>query len=182
MPQEVTALTKAKSRLWKPMTPKMKEVPMGALLVGSFGFAGLSPVSSGTVGSAVAAILYYYIGYLQHLPILASACIVIFVAGTIATDIIELKLGEHDPSVVVIDEVLGQWIALFTWTYTGDPIYVILAFIAFRVFDIFKVYPASFFEKRQGGSSVMLDDAVAGVYANIAAHLGMMLLSYLHLR
>ncbi|MBS1902808.1 MAG: phosphatidylglycerophosphatase A [Bacteroidetes bacterium] len=172
---EYSALAKARTRLWKPMSPKMKDVPMWALLIGSFGFAGLSPVSSGTVGSLVAAVLYYFIPTLQHLGFLAVACFLVFIPGVVATDVIELKLGEHDPSVVVIDEVLGQWIALFTWTYAGDPIYVVIAFVMFRFFDIFKVWPASLFEKRNGGSAVMLDDAVAGVWANIATHLAMML-------
>ena len=174
---ENTALTKARSRLWKPMSPKMKEVPLWALAIGSFGFAGLSPVSSGTAGSAVAAIMYYFITPLQSLWVLAGASVVVLIIGTVAADIISLKLGEHDPSVVVIDEVLGQWIACFTWIYRGDLTFVIIAFIAFRVFDIFKTYPASIFEKREGGSAVMLDDAVAGVYANIVAHLAMYLIT-----
>lgn len=170
MPQQ-SALAKARGRLWKPMDSKMKDVPGWALAIGSFGYAGLSPVSSGTVGSAVAALLYYYITPLQHLMILIPACLVIFVAGVVATDVISLKLGEHDPSVVVIDEVLGQWIALMSLSYAGNPMFVLIGFTAFRVFDIFKVYPASVFEKRQGGSAVMLDDAVAGIYANLTAHL-----------
>lgn len=172
MPEQ-SALAKARSRLWKPMDAKMKEVPGWALFIGSFGYAGLSPVSSGTVGSAVAALLYYFITPLDQLIILIPLCFVIFVAGIVATDVISLKLGEHDPSVVVIDEVLGQWIALMTVSYVGNPIFVLIAFLAFRVFDIFKVYPASVFEKRQGGSAVMLDDVVAGIYANIAAHIVM---------
>lgn len=176
---ELTPLQKARTRLWKPMSPKMKSVPTWALAIGSFGFAGLSPVSSGTVGSAVAALLYFFIAPLQHLSVLAIAIVAVFLPGVIATDVIELKLGEHDPSVVVIDEVMGQWIALFTWTYVGNPLYVLIAFICFRFFDIFKIYPASLIEKRIGGSSVMLDDAVAGVYANIAAHVIMYALATL---
>jgi phosphatidylglycerophosphatase A len=152
------------------MSQKMKDVPNWALIIGSFGFAGLSPVSSGTVGSAVAALLYYYVVPLQHLVILLPFCFVLFIIGVIATDVIMLKLGEGDPSVVVIDEVLGQWLALCTWMYAGNLLYVIIAFVAFRFFDIFKIYPASFFEKRDGGSAVMLDDVVAGIYANVAAH------------
>ncbi|HYM34605.1 MAG TPA: phosphatidylglycerophosphatase A, partial [Steroidobacteraceae bacterium] len=125
------------------------------------------------------AALYYFITPLQSLWVLGVCCIVVLVIGTVAADVIALKLGEHDPSVVVIDEVLGQWIACFTWVYKGDLTYVIIAFIAFRAFDIFKTYPASIFEKREGGSAVMLDDAVAGVYANIIAHLTMFAISAL---
>ena len=99
-----------------------------------------------------------------------ACCILIFVAGTIATDVIELKMGEHDPGIVIIDEVLGQWVALFSLWYVGDPIFIVCAFFLFRFFDILKLYPASVFEKRFGGTSVMLDDVVAGIYANICAH------------
>ncbi len=100
---DYSALAKARTRLWKPMSPRMKDVPMWALVIGSFGFAGLSPVSSGTVGSAVAAVLYYFVTPLQHLTLLAIACLAVFLPGVVARDVIELKLGEHDPSVVVID-------------------------------------------------------------------------------
>lgn len=162
------------------MSPRMKDVPTWALAIGSFGFAGLSPVSSGTVGSAVAALMYYFITPLQGQGLLIASCMIVFLAGVVATDVIELKLGEHDPSVVVIDEVLGQWLALCTWMYVGDPLYIIIAFFMFRFFDIFKVWPASLFEKRVGGSSVMLDDAVAGIYANMATHLVMY--AIVHLR
>ncbi len=170
---ELTPLQKARTRLWKPMSPKMKEVPMWALIVGSFGFAGLSPVSSGTVGSLVAAVMYFFIPGLQHLWVLAVAIVAVLFAGIVAADVIELKLGEHDPSVVVIDEVFGQWIALFTWVYAGNLTYTIIAFVAFRAFDIFKTYPATIFDRRNGGSAVMLDDGVAGIYANLTAHAAM---------
>ncbi|MEP7234779.1 MAG: phosphatidylglycerophosphatase A, partial [Ignavibacteriota bacterium] len=77
---------------------------------------------------------------------------------------------KKDPSIVVIDEVLGQWVTLFSPIYTGDPMFIVLGFFFFRFFDILKLYPASVFEKRFGGTSVMLDDVAAGVYANICTH------------
>ncbi|MFI5263244.1 MAG: phosphatidylglycerophosphatase A [Candidatus Kapaibacterium sp.] len=163
-------IAKARSRLWAVPKASFKHVPLWSLAIGTFGFIGFSPVASGTVGSAAGALLYYFIPLLQNNWALAAFSFLIFVAGTVATDVIELKLGEHDPGIVVIDEVLGQWVSLFSPIYTGDPVFIITAFLFFRIFDILKLYPASVFEKRFGGTSVMLDDAVAGVYANICAH------------
>ncbi|MDP4220136.1 MAG: phosphatidylglycerophosphatase A [Bacteroidota bacterium] len=164
-------IAKARSRLWAIPTVTFKHVPTWAIAIGTFGFIGLSPVASGTVGSAAGALLYYYLPFLQNNWILLASSLLIFIAGTVATDVIELKMGEHDPGIVVIDEVLGQWVALFSVWYIGDPLFVVVAFLFFRFFDIIKLYPASVFESRFGGTSVMLDDVVAGVYANICAHL-----------
>lgn len=148
----------------------LKHVPMWALAIGTVCFAGFSPVASGTVGSAIGALIYYFIPLFQNNWVLLFASVIILVLGTVATDVIELKSGEHDPGIVIIDEVLGQWVALFSLWYIGNPVFVVLAFVLFRFFDVMKFYPASVFEKRIGGSSVMLDDVVAGIYANISAH------------
>jgi phosphatidylglycerophosphatase A len=164
-------IAKARSRLWAVPKTTFKHVPLWALFIGTVGFFGFSPFASGTVGSAIGALLYYCIPALQNNLFLLAASVVIFAAGTVATDIIELKTGEHDPGIVVIDEVLGQWVALFSLWFIGDPVFVVSAFLFFRLFDILKLYPASVFENRHGGTSVMLDDAAAGIYANVCAHL-----------
>jgi phosphatidylglycerophosphatase A len=164
-------IAKARSRLWAVSKKGYKHVPVWALFIGTVGFFGFSPVASGTVGSAIGAVAYYCIPVLQNNWILLLSSIAIFVAGTIATDIIQLKTSEHDPGIVVIDEVLGQWVSLFSLWYIGDPVFVVAAFLFFRLFDILKIYPATIFENRYGGTSVMLDDVAAGVYANVCAHL-----------
>ena len=164
-------IAKARSRLWAVPASSFKHVPWWALAIGTVCFFGFSPVASGTVGSVIGAILYYYIPALQNNWILLLSSLIIFIAGTIATDVIELKTGEHDPGIVVIDEVLGQWVSLFSIWYIGDPVFIIASFFFFRFFDIMKFYPASIYENRHGGTSVMLDDVAAGVYANICAHL-----------
>jgi phosphatidylglycerophosphatase A len=163
-------IAKARSRLWAIPASSFKHVPWWALVIGTVGFSGFSPFASGTVGSAIGAILYYLIPVLQNNWILLAASLIIFVIGTVATDVIELKTGEHDPGIVVIDEVLGQWVSLFSLWYTGDPVFIIAAFFFFRFFDVMKFYPASIYENRHGGTSVMLDDVFAGVYANMCAH------------
>jgi phosphatidylglycerophosphatase A len=171
-------LAKARSRMWAVPNLVFKHVPIWALAIGTFGFIGLSPVASGTVGSAAGALLYYYIPLLHNNFLLLAFSILIFIAGTVSTDVIELKLGKHDPGIVVIDEVLGQWMALFSLWYIGDPVFIIAAFLFFRFFDIIKLYPASLFENRFGGTSVMLDDVVAGIYANICAHIATLVIKH----
>lgn len=117
-------------------------IPFGAVI---FGFTGL-------IGLGVATILIYFI-------------------GVWATKIFEAKTGEHDSKMVVIDEVVGQWIALMPvfWFFgLSSPLYIALAFLLFRFFDIFKPWPCSFFDSHmKNAHGVMLDDVVAGLYAAI---------------
>ena len=168
---------KARSRLWSKQ-PDLDRVPGVALLTGTFLYCGLSPFASGTVGSAAASILYVLFPGLQNPFALLIASVIVLALGIWSGGVIERSLSLDDPGIVVIDEVLGQWIALVSWAYAGDIVFVILAFLFFRAFDIVKVWPARFFERRKGGAGIMLDDAVAGIYANIAAHLAMLVIRH----
>lgn len=166
-------VAKARSRLYVRKRAELASVPTIPLLISTFFYVGLSPVASGTVGSLVAALLYLVLPGLHNVIALIVAISVVLVAGTWSSSVVERRLKVQDPGIIVIDEVLGQWIALVTIGYAGDPVYVAFAFLAFRFFDIVKVWPARVFERMHGGVGVMLDDAVAGVYAWIAAHLAM---------
>jgi len=77
--------------------------------------------------------------------------------------------GKKDPRKVVIDEVVGQYIAVIPIPFMIDVAWwsVILAFILFRFFDIVKPYPARKLESLESGLGIMADDIVAGVYAAI---------------
>jgi phosphatidylglycerophosphatase A len=77
--------------------------------------------------------------------------------------------GAHataDPSIVVIDEIVGVWIAL--WMLPYSFVVIALAFVAFRAFDIVKPPPARQLERIPNGWGIMLDDVAAGLYANLA--------------
>jgi len=90
----------------------------------------------------------------------------------------ESLLAAQDPQVVVVDEVVGFLIAVFTFPPTWR--YLLGAFLLFRLFDIVKPYPASFFNRRsRSGYDVVLDDVVAGVYANLCLQAGRFLLGTL---
>ncbi len=138
---------------------------------------GYAPVASGTVASAVAVLLYYFVPQLQFNIGLAAASLAVLALGWWATAEIQKTSTESDPSFLVYDEVAGQWIALLTPLHHGNWIYVLLAFFFFRLFDVVKPFPASYFDQRSGPTHVFMDDVVAAIYANLAAHLMVYLVS-----
>ncbi len=142
-----------------------------ATAVASVGYVGFFPVAPGTAASAVAALAYWLVGPLQQFSVLAPAAVAAFVVGGVATSRVVGGGGPKDPAHVVCDEVAGQWIALLTVTHAGRWEFILLAFLLFRLFDVWKPQPVAFFDRRQGAWYVMMDDVAAGIYANAAAHL-----------
>lgn len=131
----------------------------------SFGYVGFAPIAPGTVGS-LAAIPFFLLLRLAGSPGLELAVsALIVVAGAWSARLTEQALGVEDPGPVVIDEVVGMFVSLL-WLPASWPI-VLAAFLAFRVFDILKPWPAGRLEHVPGGWGVMADDVMAGVYANL---------------
>jgi phosphatidylglycerophosphatase A len=125
-------------------------------------FSGYSPVASGTVGSAVALVFYFIPGF-ESLAIISTSIIVVFILGIKTSRAMEQRYG-HDPAEVTIDEVLGMWISL---VLLPKKIFIVIAaFFLFRFFDIIKPFPAREFDNMHGGFGIMMDDAIAGIYAN----------------
>ena len=119
----------------------------------------------------MAVLLYGVLGPLQQVAVLAPAIVGVFVLGGLSVGVVlERDGGAHDPSHVVCDEVAGQWIALASVAYAGRWEFMLAAFVLFRIFDVWKPPPVSFFDRRPGPWNVMLDDVAAGVYANAAGH------------
>ncbi len=129
-------------------------------------FAGKSPVAPGTCGSLVAILIaplvFMPLPFWGRLLLLA----VVLYTGVKASDRAAAILGKKDPSEVVIDEVLGQWIACLPFASLHLSGYL-AAFVLFRIFDITKPWPIHQVESLPGGLGIMLDDALAGVYALI---------------
>lgn len=71
---------------------------------------------------------------------------------------------DFDPSYVVIDEAVGMWFILLFDFISNDLYFLILSIILFRILDIWKPYPISYFNKKKGGLFVMLDDLVAALF------------------
>ncbi|MDL2307515.1 phosphatidylglycerophosphatase A [Desulfovibrio sp. OttesenSCG-928-C06] len=141
--------------------------------------AGLSPWAPGTCGSAVAIVLAPFI--FMPLPFVWRCVVLValFIVGGIASTRAEELLGQKDPGCVVIDEVLGQWLACLPFAALGWWEYL-LAFGLFRLFDISKPWPVKASEDwMKGGFGVMLDDAFAGLYAMLALGLARWLLAFI---
>ena len=137
-----------------------------ALAYARVGFAGKSPYAPGTCGSLVAIVLAPFI--FMPLPMWGRVLLLlaVLISGAIASSRAEILLQKKDPSEVVIDEVLGQWLTCLPFASLGVWEYV-AAFALFRLFDITKPWPVHALEKIPGGTGIMLDDAAAGVYAMI---------------
>ena len=143
----------------------------------SVGYLGFVPVASGTAASALAVLVYALVPPLQQPAVLAPVIAVAFVLGGVSTGgVLRRGGGPKDPSHVVCDEVVGQWIALLSLGYAGRWELMLLAFPLFRLFDVWKPPPASFFDRRPGPWNVMMDDVAAGIYANLASHLCLFLI------
>ena len=126
-------------------------------------FSGYSPVASGTVGSLVGLAIYYIPGFEQPYYIM-PACVIVFLAGIKASDIMEGRYG-HDPAEVTIDEVLGMWFTLFL--LPKSLVVAIPGFFVFRVLDIVKPFPARKFDEARGGFGIMMDDVICAFYSNL---------------
>jgi phosphatidylglycerophosphatase A len=150
---------------------------------------GYLPIAPGTMGSLVGVGLYLSIwagvdrvltsnalakrltAVYVFTPQLAFMLVVIFLvtmAGIWAASRAEKLLQKKDPSIVVIDEVAGQMIALLSgpfWVHTWWSIFT--AFLLFRAFDIWKPYPIRQLERLESGLGIMADDIAAGAYALI---------------
>lgn len=129
------------------------------------GPAGLAPRAPGTIGSLVAIIIAPFIFMPFALPVKLAILALIFVFGALAAGRAEKILGKSDPGSVVVDELLGQWVAVLP--FGGLLIWELaLAFGLFRLFDILKPWPVRASEKwLPGGFGIMIDDLFAGLYA-----------------
>ena len=138
-----------------------------AVFVATVAYCGYFPIAPGTAGSAAGLVVYSLLVWWTRSPIVELALIAAtFAAGTWAASHAERYFGGIDPGQVVIDEVLGMLITL-AFIPAGWAA-MLVGFVLFRVFDVIKPYPANRLEKFHGGFGVMADDAMAGVYANIA--------------
>jgi phosphatidylglycerophosphatase A len=136
--------------------------------------SGFSPIASGTVGSAIAILPWLALRNLD-VAIYAVVLAVAFAIGIRCADRVIRVLQVEDPGVVVWDEFVGQWIALLPLVVAprGWP-WIVAGFVLFRLFDVWKPWPASWADRSvKGGFGTMLDDVIAGLYAAVVLALSM---------
>lgn len=144
-----------------------------ALAVATCG-VGLIPLAPGTWGSAVGVGLYLLMrdateraaaSPAQRTTVALLVVILVTLAGTWAATRAEKLLGKKDPGAVVVDEVAGQLITFLFVPWDAGAWALMLGFVLFRVFDIWKPYPVRRLERLESGLGVMADDVLAGAYA-----------------
>jgi phosphatidylglycerophosphatase A len=118
-------------------------------------------VASGTVGSFVTLVALWLIPF-TTLALLVTLAVVTLV-GIWAGSRVEMMIDAKDPGIIVIDEVAGMLVSVLFLPRT-IPV-LVTAFLLFRLFDIWKPFPARQFQELHGGLGVMLDDLIAGAYA-----------------
>src|SRR4030043_1332391 len=138
------------------------------LLATGFG-VGYSPLAPGTLGTLIAIPIYYFLSEIPP-PLYEITLIGFFFLSVWISENAERLFGKKDDQRIVIDEVIGF---LITMLWVPKTIcFTIIGFFLFRFFDILKPFPIRRLEKRlKGGFGVVLDDVMAGVYANIVLHL-----------
>jgi phosphatidylglycerophosphatase A len=131
--------------------------------------SGYLPKAPGTWGSLVGVALWFGLRDLALLPYLGVTA-AIFVVGTLCAGSAEKIVDRADPGLVVVDEIVGQLLALLAAPH--HPVAALLAFLTFRVFDILKPFPANWLDRHiHGGLGIMLDDVVAGLYSLLVLQL-----------
>ena len=126
---------------------------------------GYLPLAPGTWGSIFAILLWWV--FLKDLSTFIFCIIIVclFFTGIVVSNTIIKHNQDNDPSYVIIDELVGQWIALLI---IPDGYYnILIIFVLFRFFDIIKPWPIRYFEQLPKGLGVMSDDVVAGLFTFI---------------
>jgi phosphatidylglycerophosphatase A len=142
-----------------------KEIKMNHIIMAlATGFyVGMIPRAPGTWGSLAAFLPWFFLKDLS-LPSYLAVLMFVFVLGFFVSGSAEKILDRPDAGPIVIDEFLGMFITLTL--APPHPGAWILGFILFRIFDIFKPFPVSWFDRQiHGGIGIMMDDVVAGLYA-----------------
>ncbi len=126
-------------------------------------YVGKLPKAPGTWGSAAAILPWMLckdLGLVSYLVVVIILCIVGFFAAGSAEKIMD----SPDAGPIVIDEIAGMFVTLTM--APAHPLAWLLGFLLFRLFDITKPFPVSWFDQRiHGGIGIMMDDVVAGIYA-----------------
>ena len=147
---------------------------LNILLLTMFG-VGNSNYAPGTVASFITCLLYIWL-YNYHINIffILLGLIIVFLFSVYSIDEFKNSFSEIDAKEIVIDEFIGQsvpMVSLYNFIEKNNLnhfiLYTFIAFILFRIFDIFKPYPINKIdEKMKNGFGVILDDIVAGVYSS----------------
>jgi len=149
---------------------------MLARMIGTVLGVGYLKPAPGTWGSLVALPWGWLLHVIGGFPLLLLGVVVAFGKGWWATGRMTAGSDDHDPSEIVVDELVGQWIAILPLSYSAWAMDLnilrlwpgwLAAFLLFRLFDIWKPGPVGWADRRGDPLGVMLDDVIAGIFAAI---------------
>jgi phosphatidylglycerophosphatase A len=150
---------------------KLKILSPDVLFLSFFG-TGFFPKAPGTFGSlCTIPLLFFFIKINLFAQI--SLIVIFTLLACWRTEIVQKKYKLHDPQWIVIDEVLGMLTTTLFLKHTHNLwISILIIFSLFRFFDIIKIWPASYFDKKiHHGAGTILDDIISGIYAGMIFYL-----------
>jgi phosphatidylglycerophosphatase A len=135
------------------------------LFIATCGYIGYVPVAPGTFGSAAGLVVYAAVRASGSQAVEIAAIVALFLIGIWSGTQAEHHFGGIDPAPIVMAEVVGMLITLafLPVNWAG----ALVGFLVFRLFDVFKPWPAAKFESLPGGLGVMADDGMAAIYGNL---------------
>jgi len=136
--------------------------------------SGLSPWVPGTSGSLMAGIFFYFLIFPFLKPFAFIFVVLIYLSLLISSFFFGLYIykqtmgEEKDAKIFVWDEFVGMWIACFPLILFASPWpWILLSFVLFRIFDIWKPSVIGHFDRSEGALGVMMDDVMAGLFSAI---------------
>ena len=149
----------------------------------TLGGIGMVPIAPGTFGSITAWIIFVYLSHFVSMINMLILTILFFILSIWICSEASKDLENKDHKSIVIDELVGMWIALLPVLVIANSqyertLYALAALILFRFFDILKPFPISYFDKNyKNGFGIVIDDVISGLIAIIPSYLILILLS-----
>jgi phosphatidylglycerophosphatase A len=149
----------------------------------TLGGIGMAPIAPGTFGSITAWIIFVYLSHFISMINMLILTILFFILSIWICSEASKGLENKDHKSIVIDELVGMWIALLPVLVIANSqyertVYALAALILFRFFDILKPFPISYFDKNyKNGFGIVIDDVISGLIAIIPSYLILILLS-----
>ena len=149
----------------------------------TLGRTGVVPIAPGTFGSITAWIIFVYLSHFISMINMLILTITFFILSIWICSEASKDLENKDHKSIVIDELVGMWIALLPVLVIANSqyertVYALAALILFRFFDILKPFPISYFDKNyKNGFGIVIDDVISGLIAIIPSYLILILLS-----
>ena len=149
----------------------------------TLGGIGMVPIAPGTFGSITAWIIFVYLSHFISMMNMLILTILFFILSIWICSEASKDLENKDHKSIVIDELVGMWIALLPVLVIANSqfertVYALAALILFRFFDILKPFPISYFDKNyKNGFGIVIDDVISGLIAIIPSYLILILLS-----